>query len=152
MSDVKTTVDGALNKLQSLEEEIQSSKLTKKDIKDKVRGVCNTLKKDLKSFEESDVKSVSHHFEKGVEGLWDMVSSNVSKAQRKILANFEKKVSVNTQVNKLLTDRVKELKGNIREANKTNKFDTSKTNAVIAKINEGFNSITELLIRINNSV
>jgi len=81
-----------------------------------------------------------------------MVSSNVSKAQRKILANFEKKVSVNTQVNKLLTDRVKELKGNIREANKTNKFDTSKTNAVIAKINEGFNSITELLIRINNSV
>ena len=99
MSDVKTTVDGALNKLQSLEEEIQSSKLTKKDIKDKVRGVCNTLKKDLKSFEESDVKSVSHHFEKGVEGLWDMVSSNVSKAQKKILANFEKKVNVNTMVN-----------------------------------------------------
>ena len=145
MSDVKTTVDGALNKLQSLEEEIQSSKLTKKDIKDKVRGVCNTLKKDLKSFEESDVKSVSHHFEKGIEGLWDMVSSNVSKAQKKILANFEKKVNVNTMVNELLTERVKGLKSKIRESNSNQIMDKSKINSLIAKINESFNSI-------NNSV
>jgi chaperonin cofactor prefoldin len=145
MSDVKTTVDGALNKLQSLEEEIQSSKLTKKDIKDKVRGVCNTLKKDLKSFEESDVKSVSHHFEKGIEGLWDMVSSNVSKAQKKILANFEKKVNVNTMVNELLTERVKGLKSKIRESNSNQIMDKSKINSLIAKINESF-------ISINNSV
>ena len=48
MSDVITTVDGALNKLKNLEQEIQSTKLTKKDIKDKVKVVCNTLKKDLK--------------------------------------------------------------------------------------------------------
>ena len=145
MSDVKTTVDGALNKLQSLEKEIQSTKLTKKDIKDKVKVVCNTLKKDLKSFEESDVKSVSHHFEKGIEGLWDMVSSNVSKAQKKILANFEKKVNVNTMVNELLTERVKGLKSKIRESNSNQIMDKSKINSLIAKINESFNSI-------NNSV
>ena len=145
MSDVKTTVDGALNKLQSLEEKIQSSKLTKKDIKDEVKVVCNTLKKDLKSFEESDVKSVSHHFEKGIEGLWDMVSSNVSKAQKKILANFEKKVNVNTMVNELLTERVKGLKSKIRESNSNQIMDKSKINSLIAKINESFNSI-------NNSV
>ena len=145
MSDVKTTVDGALNKLQNLEQKIQSSKLTKKNIKDEVKVVCNTLKKDLKSFEESDVKSVSHHFEKGIEGLWDMVSSNVSKAQKKILANFEKKVNVNTMVNELLTERVKGLKSKIRESNSNQIMDKSKINSLIAKINESFNSI-------NNSV
>ena len=141
MSDVKTTVDGALNKLQSLEEEIQSSKLTKKDIKDKVRGVCNTLKKDLKSFEESDVKSVSHHFESGIEGLWDMVSSNVSKAQKEILSKFEKKVNVNTTVNELLTERVKGLKLKIRDSNSNQKMDKSKINSLIVKINESFEGI-----------
>jgi chaperonin cofactor prefoldin len=145
MSDVKTTVDGALNKLQNLEQKIQSSKLNKKNIKDEVKVVCNTLKKDLKSFEESDVKSVSHHFEKGIEGLWDMVSSNVSKAQKKILANFEKKVNVNTMVNELLTERVKGLKSKIRESNSNQIMDKSKINSLIAKINESFNSI-------NNSV
>ena len=145
MSDVKTTVDGALKELKNLEQEIQSAKLTKKDIKDKVKVVCNTLKKDLKSFEESDVKSVSHHFESGIEGLWDMVSSNVSKAQKKILANFEKKVNVNTMVNELLTERVKGLKSKIRESNSNQIMDKSKINSLIAKINESFNSI-------NNSV
>ena len=141
MSDVKTTVDGALNKLKSLEQEIQSTKLTKKDIKDKVKVVCNTLKKDLKSFEESDVKSVSHHFERGIEGLWDMVSINISKAQKEILSKFEKKVNVNTKVNELLTERVKSLKSKIRESNSNQTFDKSQINSLMAKIRESFSSM-----------
>ena len=141
MSDVKTTVDGALNKLKSLEQEIQSTKLTKKDIKDKVKVVCNTLKKDLKSFEESDVKSVSHHFERGIEGLWDMVSINISKAQKEILSKFEKKVNVNTKVNELLTERVKSLKSKIRESNSNQTFDKSQINSLMAKIKESFSSM-----------
>jgi chaperonin cofactor prefoldin len=141
MSDVITTVDGALNKLKNLEQEIQSTKLTKKDIKDKVKVVCNTLKKDLKSFEESDVKSVSHHFEKGIEGLWDMVSINISKAQKEILSKFEKKVNVNTKVNELLTERVKSLKLKIRESNSNQTFDKSQINSLMAKIKESFSSM-----------
>ena len=141
MSDVKTTVDGALKELKTLEQEIQSTKLTKKDIKDKVKVVCNTLKKDLKSFEESDVKSVSHHFQRGIEELWDMVGDNVSKAQKEILSKFEKKVNVNTTVNELLTERVKSLKSKIRDSNSNQKMDKSKINSLIVRINEGFEGI-----------
>ena len=94
------------------------------------------MKKDLRSFEEDEVKSVSHHFEEGLKGLWDIVYTNISKAQREIVKNYKKTVSVNTQVNKLLTERGKELKNKIRESNEANKFDASKTNSIIAKINE----------------